>query len=482
MGQVSASRRSSAAGRFGLAPWRRLGRFRRGRGGCVLARPALDLGGAASSLPARLRLVRSGGASSAASAGACLGRFGPRRRSACAAQRMPVTRPPRRASRADRAARGPLVRLLRQVWAVSPIIADAPRPPADRCSQRSSDAEQAHPVGPADLRLGRALRVRHEPQHVAALVHDPRDPALRPVRVGRPASRRPAHRHSEGRRARSPRASSRVAGIGDVSALAMADRQADASRRRTRSPSQAGHASGRSTRSALPVAAELEMIVAQQRAGQQPRLGQDLEPVAGADHRPAGRGEGLDGAHHRREARDGAGPQVVAVREPAGQNHGVRPPEVGLGVPHQAVLPAEHLGRHVREVALAPGAGKDHHRDARAATPTTVTRRHHSAMPACSSARSSQLAVSITGFASRRRHISATAASACCMVGGRRRRCASACRCGPRSPVVARASAARTRSSAPPGRRCPHRSATWTSASPAHGQSDPSHGRPVRRS
>ena len=98
------------------------------------------------------------------------------------------------------------------------------------------------------------------------------------------------------------------------------------------------------------------MVVAHQRAGQEPRLGQDLEAVAGADDGPAAVRERLDRAHDRREARDRAGAQVVAVCESAGQDDRIGGPEIGLGVPDQPCLPAEDGVGDVREVTLAPRA------------------------------------------------------------------------------------------------------------------------------
>ena len=43
----------------------------------------------------------------------------------------------------------------------------------------------------------------------------------------------------------------------------------------------------------------------------------------------------------------------------ARQHHRVAVAEVGLEMPDEPMLPAEHLGRHVGEVALAPRAGED---------------------------------------------------------------------------------------------------------------------------
>ena len=72
--------------------------------------------------------------------------------------------------------------------------------------------------------------------------------------------------------------------------------------------------SGRGLDTQTHVAAdEAERLVRTQDAGQQPCLREDLEPVADAEHEPAVGGERRDRAHDRREPRDRAAAQVVAV-------------------------------------------------------------------------------------------------------------------------------------------------------------------------
>ena len=70
---------------------------------------------------------------------------------------------------------------------------------------------------------------------------------------------------------------------------------------------------------------EAQRGVGQQRARQQARLAQDLEAVADAEHRAAVAGELDDRLHDRREARDRAGAQVVAVGEAAGDDDASTP-------------------------------------------------------------------------------------------------------------------------------------------------------------
>jgi hypothetical protein len=98
------------------------------------------------------------------------------------------------------------------------------------------------------------------------------------------------------------------------------------------------------------------VVVGQQRAGQQPRLAQDLEAVADTEHRAAVAGERDDLLHDRSEARDRAGPQVVAVGEPAGDDDRVDALQVAVGVPQQHRV-AHARGGELRVDVIA-GAGE----------------------------------------------------------------------------------------------------------------------------
>ena len=93
-------------------------------------------------------------------------------------------------------------------------------------------------------------------------------------------------------------------------------------------------------RSALVEAAELAVVVADQRAGEQVGLAQDLEPVADAEHRHPAPGGGDHLGHHRREAGDRAAAQVVAVGEPAGEHDRVDALQVVVAVPERDGLGA----------------------------------------------------------------------------------------------------------------------------------------------
>jgi hypothetical protein len=82
------------------------------------------------------------------------------------------------------------------------------------------------------------------------------------------------------------------------------------------------------------------VVVADQGAGQQVRLAQDLEAVADAEHRHATLGRRDDLGHDGREAGDRTGAQVVAVREAARQDHSIDALEVVVTVPQRNGLAA----------------------------------------------------------------------------------------------------------------------------------------------
>ena len=85
-------------------------------------------------------------------------------------------------------------------------------------------------------------------------------------------------------------------------------------------------------------------------------LAEDLEAVADPQHQAPAGGELDHRVHRRREAGDGAGPEVVAVGEPARDDHRVGSPEVALGVPHQLRLADQAGGMH--GVPVIAGAGE----------------------------------------------------------------------------------------------------------------------------
>ncbi|GAA1476934.1 hypothetical protein GCM10009623_13800 [Nocardioides aestuarii] len=94
------------------------------------------------------------------------------------------------------------------------------------------------------------------------------------------------------------------------------------------------------------------MVVADQGAGQQVGLAEDLEAVADAEdrHAPVGRLDDL--GHDRREAADGAAAQVVTVGEPAGQDDRVDVAQVVVAVPERDRLVAADRDRAARVVVV----------------------------------------------------------------------------------------------------------------------------------
>ena len=106
------------------------------------------------------------------------------------------------------------------------------------------------------------------------------------------------------------------------------------------------------------LAYEGQRAIARQRAGQQMGLAQNLEAVADAEDESAVGGEARDALHDRREARDRAASQVIAVAEAAGQDHAVRAAETLVLVPERECVLAHHVAQRVQRVAVIKRAGK----------------------------------------------------------------------------------------------------------------------------
>lgn len=83
-------------------------------------------------------------------------------------------------------------------------------------------------------------------------------------------------------------------------------------------------------------AMELQITIANQRAGQQPRFRQHLKSVANANHQSAIVGELFHRLHHGTESRNRAAAQIIAIAEAARNDHAIRIAQRGFLVPDQA--------------------------------------------------------------------------------------------------------------------------------------------------
>ena len=118
----------------------------------------------------------------------------------------------------------------------------------------------------------------------------------------------------------------------------------------------------------LVAVAEVQVAVAGERAGQQARLAQHLEAVADAEHGHAVVRPLDDVLHQGRAGGDGAGPQVVAVGEAAGEDDGVDVLQVVVGVPERDRLAAGQPHR-ARGVDVVQGAREGENTDAQGVRP-----------------------------------------------------------------------------------------------------------------
>ena len=110
---------------------------------------------------------------------------------------------------------------------------------------------------------------------------------------------------------------------------------------------------------------EAQRRVGTEDAWQKAGLAQDLKPVADPEDGSSLGGELGDGAHRGREPRHRAGAQVVAVREPAGEDDGVQFRELVVAVPDELRVRSERRESPGR-VTVVVRAGEDDDADPRA--------------------------------------------------------------------------------------------------------------------
>nr|ADI18668.1 hypothetical protein [uncultured Acidobacteria bacterium HF4000_26D02] len=262
------------------------------------------------------------------------------------------------------------------------------------CRDHGFEHDQA--VGAAEDRLTRPLRMRHQTNHVPRGVAHPGDRGERPVRIGGvrhgPVGGAVAEQHLPVRLDRRDRLR---AGI--VVPLAMRDRQLQ------HLPDRGATGERRVglLHTHVDVLAEkLQPAIREQRALEQTRLEQHLEPVADTDDRPSRVGELAHTGHDWRKPGNRAGPQVVAVGEPTGQHDDIGAMEIGVLVPDELrLLPQDMLGRVVR-VVITVGTGKlddrEHHHHDGAAPRTPPERSAETPMPHSAPARRACARLGIT--------------------------------------------------------------------------------------
>src|ERR1043165_189678 len=216
--------------------------------------------------------------------------------------------------------------------------------------------EQPAPIGAADRVLHVVFRVRHQAEDVELLVEHARDPVGRavdvPFRVALAVRIGVAEQYAPFRFEPADRAFA-----GEVIALAVRHRYAD---------HLAGIVAARERRvGALDLqmhvaAEELHAGVAQQHAGQELGLAQNLEAVAHAHHQGALARVAAHRLHDRRMRGDRAAAQVIAIGEAAGQHDEVGAcRKLAFAMPHhRGRAPRDELERP-RHVALAIRSWED---------------------------------------------------------------------------------------------------------------------------
>src|SRR5690606_22954652 len=202
-------------------------------------------------------------------------------------------------------------------------------------------------VGAAQFGFERTVRVRHHPQHIAALVLQAGDVGDRAVGVVGVA---------EDDLALALDAFQRLF-VGVVVPVGVALGHYDFALALI-ARGEAGLAVGDGD--AARLADVFQAAVAHQGARQHPGFAQDLEAVADADHGDAVVGGLLDRLHDRGLSRHRAAAQIVAVGEPARQHDQVEAlGQFGLGVPDHLDLFASGTFDGDLAVAIAVGTGEN---------------------------------------------------------------------------------------------------------------------------
>ena len=107
------------------------------------------------------------------------------------------------------------------------------------------------------------------------------------------------------------------------------------------------------------VTGEQQGFVADEGAGQQAGLRQDLKAVAYPEHRAPGAGKGDDFLHDGRKTRNGAATQIIAIGESTRQHHRITAREGLLLVPDKFRLLTKHMLDGMVGVMVAIGPGKN---------------------------------------------------------------------------------------------------------------------------
>src|SRR5438552_4168347 len=236
------------------------------------------------------------------------------------------------------------------------------RSPLGKCM--NDRLEQQQTIRTAERRLARALRMRHQTDDVAVLAADAGDAVHRAVWIrllGRLAKRVGVPEHDTAGRFE----------LGDhfrrreIVAFAMRDRHAQ---HLTDATVEGERRIDALDAKADEFAMKLEIAVTEHRARKQAAFQQNLKTVTDAKDWTAGARKRRDAAHDGRESRDRARSEVVAMREPARQDHHVGARKRRVLVPHERGVLTQHMPGGVIRVVIAVRSRKDNDRKLHRAT------------------------------------------------------------------------------------------------------------------
>src|SRR5258708_423997 len=215
--------------------------------------------------------------------------------------------------------------------------------------------ENLYAVDADKLGFGRAFRMRHHANYIAARVADAGDIVQRSVGIG--------SRRNFATRGRIAKHHAIVAVqfiqrslIAEVVPFHVADGNGQYFSLRT----SVGEWSRRILHSHLHRLANVfQSGVAHQRSGQKPRLAQDLKAVADSQHQSSAVRKAPHRFHHGRELGNRASPQIVAVRKTSGDDDGVAVLQIMRLVPQESHRLPDNLLNGPESIVIAVGTGKD---------------------------------------------------------------------------------------------------------------------------
>src|SRR5262245_12739859 len=103
----------------------------------------------------------------------------------------------------------------------------------------------------------------------------------------------------------------------------------------------------------------MQVTIAYQGTGQQSRFAQNLKAIANPENESAILRKLLHGSHHRRESRERARTQIIAIRKATGDDDCIVTTQIGIAMPNEIDRLTDVFRNNVIRVVVAVRAGKN---------------------------------------------------------------------------------------------------------------------------